>query len=218
MEDTLLYRYVLRGGAMMAILIPVMILMVGFVIQGTLNLRRSRIAPKDFAARLRAERQRGGIGAARALLATADHSLADVLRSTISHVELKAGVDPIEALEEAIEEEGDALHHQTSHLAIIYRLGPLLGLLGTVMGMIKTFNSFAESATPDVRDLSAGINVAFLSTAWGLLIAIPAYVALYMLQRRITTYETVILPHAADECLHALLDRARPSTAPDAEA
>lgn len=205
--DTMFQRYVVQGGVMMIALIPCLVLMIAFLIQGILNLRGSRIAPRDFAARVRRARESGGLQGARELLSRETHSLAEIIRNVDAHLEFKPDADPAEVLQSQIETECDALLQQNSQLGLIYRISPLLGLLGTVFGMIQTFGNFSRSANPDVQELSVGINVALITTAWGLTIAIPAYIALYMLQRRIASYEQIMLPQLAAETLHALLDR-----------
>lgn len=205
--QTLFDRYIVQGGVMMIALIPCLVLMIGFVIQGFLNLRPARIAPKRFAERLRAAREEAGREGARQTLSEDQHSLAEIIRNVDAHLEFKPDADPAEVLREHISLEVDALIQQNSQLALIYRITPLMGLLGTVFGMIQTFNDFTGSTNPDVQELSAGINVALITTAWGLAIAIPAYIVLYILQRRISAYEQVVLPREAAEALHALLDR-----------
>lgn len=205
--DTLFHRYVVQGGVMMIALIPCLVLMVAFVIQGFLNLRNSRVAPRDFVARVRRARESGGLSAARELLAKETHSLAEIIRNVDAHLDFKPDADPAEVLQSQIESECDALLQQNSQLGLIYRISPLMGLLGTVFGMIQTFNNFSRSANPDVQELSIGINVALITTAWGLTIAIPAYIALYLLQRRISVFEQIVLPQSGAAALHALLDR-----------
>lgn len=192
---------------MMVALIPCLILMVAFAIQGALNLRGKRIAPRNFATKLRKARQEGGYKAARDLIEREPHSLAQVIRNVDDHLRFNAGADPAEVLKHQIEDECDTLLQENSQLGIIYRISPLLGLLGTVFGMIQTFNEFAQSVRPDVRELSVGINVALITTAWGLSIAIPAYLILYLLQRRVANYEHLVLPQEGADALHALLDR-----------
>lgn len=191
----------------MVALIPCLILMVAFGIQGFLNLRGRRIAPRNFSHQLRRTRQQGGYEAARALIEEEPHSLAQVIRNVDDHLKFNPQADPAEVLKQQIEDECDTLLQENSQLGIIYRISPLLGLLGTVFGMIQTFNEFAQSVRPDVRELSVGINVALITTAWGLSIAIPAYLVLYLLQRKVANYEHLVLPQEGADALHALLDR-----------
>ncbi|MBI1290933.1 hypothetical protein GC173_06770 [bacterium] len=204
--ESAFHEYVVRGGVMMIALIPLLVLMVAFVIQSFLNLRRRRVAPVDFARNL-LEARRKDPAQARSLLQSADHSLGEVIRNVASHLEMHPEADPAEVLREEIESECDLLTEQNSQLGVIYRIAPQIGLLGTVFGMISTFNAFAESVNPDVQELSQGINVALITTAWGLGIAIPAYLVHYLVQRRVAAYEQIVLPREGGVALHALLDR-----------
>ena len=208
MAESLFQRYVIAGGVMMIALIPCLFLMIAFAVQGAINLRGKKIAPRDFVDRLRRAREESGLEAARELVKRADHSLGEILRNVLYHLDFKSDADPAEILHDQIQGECDVLLQQNSQLAAIYRVTPLLGLLGTVFGMIQTFNEFAQSQNPDVQELSIGINLALITTAWGLSIAIPAYVVLYLFQRRIAVYEQVALPREGNEALHVLLDGA----------
>lgn len=205
--ESLFERYVVDGGIMMVGLIPCLILMIAFGIQSFLNLRRSRVAPDDFVDRLRDAREEGGLEKARELLSDEGHSLAEIIRQVDTHLEFNPDADAAEVLREQIESECDLLIQQNSQLAIIFRVAPQMGLLGTVFGMIQTFNEFASSMKPDVQQLSVGINVALITTAWGLSIAIPAYLVHYLIQRRISAYEQITLPGLGANALHALFDR-----------
>jgi biopolymer transport protein ExbB len=204
-------QYVVQGGIMMITLIPCLVLMVAFVIQSILNLRRARIAPEEFPKRL-LEARRQGPEPLGTVLEGADHSLGEIVRNVRGHLEFHRSADPAEVLREEIGSECDLLLQQNSQLGVIYRVAPQLGLLGTVFGMISTFNAFAVSTNPDVQELSKGINVALITTAWGLSIAIPAYITHYLVQRRIIHYEQFVLPRLGATALHALLDRPVTST------
>lgn len=206
MSETALQRYVLDGGIMMVFLVPLALLTVAFIVQGFINLRAGRVCPPGFAralpALLRTCRTRRDIERA---LEAQGHSLALILRRVVRHLEFKADADPAEVLSEAIEEECTALTQRNSQLTLAYTIAPLMGLLGTVFGMLRTFADFTRSADPSVRELSAGINTALLTTAWGLGIAIPAFIFLYLFTRRINVYEQVVLPREASRALEPLL-------------
>ena len=70
-------------------------------------------------------------------------------------------------------------------IAIASATSPLLGLLGTVTGMIKTFNQITIFGTGDARSLSGGISEALITTAFGLIVAIPALILHALLSRKI---------------------------------
>lgn len=77
------------------------------------------------------------------------------------------------------------IDRRTRFLAILVSTAPLMGLLGTVMGMLTTFRAMAGSAGVRTTDLIAGgISEALITTQAGLIIAIPGYVMLYLIHRR----------------------------------
>ncbi|HEY6565167.1 MAG TPA: MotA/TolQ/ExbB proton channel family protein [Pirellulaceae bacterium] len=85
----------------------------------------------------------------------------------------------IEAMQETGEEENMKLDHRLSYMALIGTISPMIGLLGTVDGMIRSFSVIANSSTqPKPSELADGIATALFTTLVGLLIAIPA-IALY---------------------------------------
>jgi biopolymer transport protein ExbB len=82
-----------------------------------------------------------------------------------------------EAVEDAGRHETARLNRYLGTLGTIAGISPLLGLLGTVLGMIDVFHTIAESGAGQAAQLSSGISQALITTATGLLIAIPALVA-----------------------------------------
>ena len=119
-------------------------------------------------------------------LAKADESfLGQVLSAGLA--KLSAGyAQAIEAMQEVGEEENMKLEHRLSYMALIGTLSPMVGLFGTVDGMIRAFSVIArEGATPKASDLALGISTALLTTLVGLAIAIPALAAFNILKNRI---------------------------------
>jgi biopolymer transport protein ExbB len=82
-----------------------------------------------------------------------------------------------EAITEKGRREGVILERNMGVLLTIANLSPLLGLLGTVSGMIKTFNAISVYGVGDSAPLAGGIAEALITTASGLLVAIPTLVA-----------------------------------------
>jgi biopolymer transport protein ExbB len=81
----------------------------------------------------------------------------------------------IEAMQEVGEEENMKAEHRLSYIALIGTIAPMVGLLGTVDGMILSFNEIATSpVTPKPSELAEGISTALVTTLVGLLLAIPA--------------------------------------------
>jgi len=93
----------------------------------------------------------------------------------------------IEAMQEVGEEENMRLEHRLSYLALIGTLCPMIGLLGTVSGMIEAFKLIANTTTgaPDPQALAQGISTALFTTFVGLALAIPALASYNLLRNRV---------------------------------
>ena len=87
---------------------------------------------------------------------------------------------PSEIIKEAIEETGRAVNHKLerylSTLGTIATVAPLLGLFGTIIGMVELFSSFTTSGN-DVTVFARGISIALYNTAGGIVVAVPAMIA-----------------------------------------
>lgn len=100
---------------------------------------------------------------------------------------LSAGYsEAIQAMQEVGEEENMKLEQRLSYIALIGTISPMVGLLGTVQGMISSFSVIARSpTTPKPSELAAGISTALFTTLVGLFIAIPAIAIYSILRNRI---------------------------------
>lgn len=115
----------------------------------------------------------GDIDAARKRCNEGSSAISRVLSNTLLH--LKDDRDHMESVvHEAILQESSPLDRFGSAILVIASVSPLLGLLGTVTGMIATFDVITEFGTGDPKLLSGGISIALVTTKLGLIIAIPA--------------------------------------------
>ena len=93
----------------------------------------------------------------------------------------------IEGMQEVGEEESMKLEHRLSYMALIGNLSPMIGLFGTVQGMIASFRVIATSTnTPKPSELAEGISTALFTTLVGLAVAIPAIAAYNILRNRVS--------------------------------
>ena len=118
-------------------------------------------------------------------MAKADESfLGQVLAAGIA--KLSAGYDrAVKAMEEVGEEENMKLEHRLGYMALIGSVAPMLGLFGTVDGMIAAFMVIATSnTTPKPSELADGVSTALVTTYVGLAIAIPAITVFNILKSR----------------------------------
>lgn len=89
-----------------------------------------------------------------------------------------------EVLYENIIKTQPKLERFLAFIAVVAATAPLLGLLGTVTGMIKTFKLITIVGTGDARNLSSGISEALITTKWGLIVAIPTLIMHALLNRK----------------------------------
>lgn len=94
------------------------------------------------------------------------------------------GVEVIPALHRWRDELEDLFRRQRVVIGAMIAAAPLLGLLGTVAGMIRTFESLAAQGARSVEGLASGISEALLNTEAGLAVAIPAVLVLYAAHRQ----------------------------------
>jgi biopolymer transport protein ExbB len=158
---------------------------VALVIMNMLSARQQQICPPEliegFEARLDEKKYQEAYE-----LAKADESfLGNVLSAGLG--KLQSGYEhAIEAMQEVGEEEQMKLDHRLSYIGLIASISPMVGLFGTVDGMIRSFWVIATSGgTPKPSLLAEGVSTALLTTLIGLAIAIPAIAVYNILRNRI---------------------------------
>lgn len=161
--------------------------LVGVLIMGVVRTTRGSIAPPDLVEAFEAHLGAGQYTEAYELAAGDESFLGKVLAAGLGR--LSAGgayAQSVEAMQEVGEEEHMKLDHLLSYIAIIGTTSPMVGLLGTVQGMISSFDVIANSATaPKPSELAAGISTALVTTLVGLLLAIPAIAFYNILRNRL---------------------------------
>lgn len=86
------------------------------------------------------------------------------------------------------------LQHTITFLQILINTAPLLGLLGTVLGMLTTFYGIALGGSESTTSIVAGgIQVALITTQMGLCLAIPGYIFVYFLRQKVIDYESFLV-------------------------
>ena len=135
-------------------------------------LRESTVAPKNLLPEVQTWLAKGGI-TKETIARLEQHSLLGQLFASA----LANSKNSREITKEAIEETGRAVDHQLgkylSTLGSIATVAPLLGLLGTVIGMVELFGAFTSTGH-DVAQFARGISVALYNTAAGIVVAVPA--------------------------------------------
>ena len=200
------------GGSIMWFILALSILGGMLVIYFLFILRPAQVAPRLLLSELRDRLGEGDMNAARRACEHRACPLSSVTLAALDHIR---GVPTPEVplLKELVEAEGsrqaENLQSQTQFLLDISVITPMLGLLGTVLGMLKAFGSIAQdvaAAKPVI--LAQGVSQAIITTIFGLIVAIPCMVFYAYFRRRVSRM-VALLEMAATEVMTLLITRPR---------
>lgn len=148
------------------------VIAVALIIERSLSLRRGKIVPRGLIEDVLADLRQHGVSTDMANEVAAHSPLGQVLAAGLRNVNSSR-----EIMKESIEETGRAVAHELERylttLGTIAAISPLLGLFGTIIGMIDIFASQGVSGA-NPQQLAQGISIALNTTGLGLIIAIPA--------------------------------------------
>ncbi|TPV92771.1 MAG: MotA/TolQ/ExbB proton channel family protein [Myxococcales bacterium FL481] len=178
---SVLYDLLVQGGVFVIPIVCCSVIALGFFVERMLYLRPHYIIPEPVVVAIQQQLEQDQLDEADRLCQKSNAPIARVLREGIRYAgrprELIVAV-----MEEAGGREVALMRRYTLALGAIATISPLLGLLGTVVGMIAMFQSVVVSAAenaagPDVAALANGIWQALITTAAGLTVAIPVFLA-----------------------------------------
>ena len=145
------------------------------ILERFFSLRDNIIIPKDLMSNLETQ-LRNGVIKKEELEKIGEDSLAGLMMTAV----IKNQGKSLEILNDTIVKTGDAISHRLEKnlhiLAMISTVAPLLGLFGTIVGMVELFSSFTSTGH-DVEMFARGISVALYNTAGGIVVAIPAMIS-----------------------------------------
>jgi biopolymer transport protein ExbB len=189
-SNTVLGKYVWDGGPITyGVLLPLEVISIAWIIRCAILLTRSSQVPTGLAKALVAAARRGQPRDIVEFTRDDDTMLGSAAAAGAQ--QLHAGLDSARAaIDEAIEERVTKLFRKIEYLNVIGNVSPMIGLFGTVVGMIAAFARIysAGGGMPDASRLAGDISVALITTFWGLIIAIPALSAMALLRNRIDAF------------------------------
>jgi len=171
-----MWSFIVKGGWLMTPILLCSVIALAITIERFYNLREPKIHPQDFVTKMKKLLNERKINEAIAICSNSFSPISRIMETGI----LKIGScrDEIkEAIEHAGKRESSNLRKYLAVLATIAGISPLLGLLGTVTGMIKAFQVIAVEGVGHPTALAGGISEALITTAAGLVVAIPTLVA-----------------------------------------
>ena len=169
-----MFSIILAAGWPIWPLLLASIIAVALIIERLVALRRAKVLPSGLLQRVIAEYRQGGVDDAMLVRLEEESPLGRVLSAGLRNVGSSR-----EIMREAIEEAGGGVAHELERylttLGTIASISPLMGLFGTVVGMIEIFGSQSPTGTNPMQ-LAHGISVALYNTGFGLVIAIPGMI------------------------------------------
>lgn len=189
-ESISIWTYIHQGGVLSYVMIALSIVALTLVVRNILAIRYERFAPKDVVSRLETLLGNGKLVEAEAFCRQEEHeclvtrvlaqSFERCARSDFGMLEFRSVV------EQTAQGEADDVHRMNDGIGIIAAIGPMLGLLGTVFGMIGAFRAIgALEGAARSNELATFMSMALVNTAEGLVVAIPCTVAFAMFRRHI---------------------------------
>ena len=172
------------GGWMMVPIIIASILALAITVERFWTLRPQQIAPNDLLARVWGWMKNNQLDSSRIKELRASSPLGRVLAAGLLNSRHGRTIMK-ESIEEVASHEIHDMERYLNALGTIAAVAPLMGLLGTVIGMINVFSEIVVAGTGQANLLAGGISEALITTAAGMVVAIPALIAHRMLQRRV---------------------------------
>jgi len=172
------------GGVIGYIICGLSLAMVALIVEHWLSIRRGALMPYGLAEEVHRLIVQGQFKAADDVCRQRPSFLGYVLQAGLSEVDL--GYAAVEkAMEDAATQQAARLLRKIEYLAVISTVAPMLGLMGTVWGMILAFMEFERKANPQVSELAPGVYKALVTTLFGLVVAVPAISAFAYFRNRV---------------------------------
>lgn len=169
------YEFAARGGPVMAVIGLASVICLALIVERLWSLRRSRIIPELIVREIEILAQGQKWSEALSVARTSDSTAARVAAAGLARSD-EGDAAMVAAFEGAGKRESVGLERNLEFLSTLAAVGPLLGLFGTITGMIRTFMAVRAVGVGDPMKLSGGIAEALICTAGGLVVAIPALV------------------------------------------
>ena len=187
-------------------IIGLSMVMLALVIENYVTLNREKLAPPELIDEIQSLFDEGQYQEAMELCENEQNLFTRICAAGIA----KIG-HPFEVIQMSLEEMGDEesvkMHQKVGWVAVIAAVAPMIGLLGTVSGMIGAFHTIATTQNPTPSELAGGIYVALLTTLFGLMVAIPASASFAFLRNRLVR-STIEIGAIVED----LFERFRPQT------
>jgi len=207
---------VYTGGPIVPVLISLSIMVITFIVERFLSLRKAqgRGSLPTFLKNVQRSLASGDIDAAIKACDQQRGSMANIIRAGLEHYQTftkehknaeaeKQMAEVQRAIEEATALEMPLLEKNLIAMSTIASIATMLGLLGTVIGMIRAFQAMAQAGAPDAIQLSIGISEALVNTALGIFAAVVGIVAYNFFVNKVDNF-TYMIDEASYDILQTL--------------
>lgn len=191
-EKSALDKYVLDGGGTMLFIGVAILALIALVVFNSMNLTRSKFCPGDLKAALLDHMANCRVRSAIELAASHPSYLGRMMAYSLPNIDATRPEDlGREYIEDAVADfsisENRRAMTWVNYISLVAQAAPMLGLLGTVLGMVGAFGTLAEEGQADPASLAGDISVALLTTMWGLMTAIPSLLAYFFFKNKLNT-------------------------------
>ena len=189
-----------QGGNFMHLLLVCSIGTIAVSIYCFIQISGKKMAPKELVDRVNAAMAAKDVNTAYGTCDSHPSSYGKVMSGALLKVnferDLSNKISMMDAASEAIDEEEHRQMVWVNYLNIFATLAPMIGLLGTVWGMIEAFDKLATTSG-DAKQLAGGIKIAMVTTAGGLIVGIPAMFFYFFFRDRLQGVMTTVQKHAS---------------------
>lgn len=160
---------------------------VGFAIENFVNITRIKLCPPEIVAELEALVDEGRYDEALTVCSSNPSFFCNVVGAALAKVN-EGYEGMVEGMQSAGEQEAAKLNQKISYVSLIGTITPLLGLTGTVTGMIAAFGIIKTKMSPSPADLAMGVEQALVTTAEGLFASMPLMTVYFIMKNKVTMY------------------------------
>jgi biopolymer transport protein ExbB len=179
------------GGLVMYILIIASVMIMAFTIEAIIKIRQARLAPPAVLAQLKDAIVSGNYPTAYQVCVSNPCYLSKIVQAGLER--LGRGREAAEkVMGEVTAKELNGIKSNIQYLSVIGVVSPMVGLTGTVLGMIKAFETLGSSGAADPSKLAGNISEVLIATGTGLFVAIPAFVLYYVFRNRIQVVSVAV--------------------------
>ena len=206
-DKNALQKFVLDGGPTMLFIGLAVLALIALCVFNFINLTKAKFCPDDLKMALMDHMANCRVRSAIELAASHPSYLGRMMAYSLPNIDATRpedlGRDKIEdAIADFSINENRKGMTWINYISLVAQAAPMLGLLGTVIGMVQAFSILAESGAADPAQLAGSISVALLTTMWGLITAIPSLLAYFFFKNRFNNL-VADCHHAAEDLINA---------------